>query len=86
MTIMRGTNKGREGKVLSVYRLKYVVHVERVTREKSNGQSVPLGIHPSKCLITKLKLDKDRESILERRKVGRELKNKARGRENTEKA
>ena len=74
--ITRGSNKGREGKVTSVYRLKYVVHVERVAREKSNGQSVPLGIHPSKCVITKLKLDKDRENILERIAKGRELKKK----------
>ena len=81
VTIVRGSNKGREGKVTSVYRLKYVVHIERVSREKSNGQSVPIGIHPSKCLITKLKLDKDRESILERIKTGRELKAKAKAKE-----
>ncbi|EAS28588.3 60S ribosomal protein L26 [Coccidioides immitis RS] len=76
VTIVRGTNKGREGKITSVYRLKYVVHVERVTREKSNGQSVPIGIHPSKVVITKLKLDKDRESILERMGKGRETRAK----------
>ncbi|KAI7785343.1 60s ribosomal protein l26 [Diaporthe eres] len=70
--IVRGSNKDKEGKVTSVYRLKYVIHVERVTREKVSGQSVPLGIHPSNVVITKLKLDKDRESILERIKVGRE--------------
>ncbi|MCJ1258080.1 60S ribosomal protein L26B [Lignoscripta atroalba] len=74
--ITRGTNKGREGKVTSVYRLKYVVHIERVSREKSNGQSVPIGIHPSKCVITKMKLDKDRENILERIAKGREVKAK----------
>ncbi|KAI4122679.1 MAG: hypothetical protein LQ338_005677 [Usnochroma carphineum] len=71
ITIVRGTNKGRTGKVTSVYRLKYVIHVERVVREKSNGQSVPLGIHPSKVQITKLKGDKDRDSILERISKGR---------------
>jgi large subunit ribosomal protein L26e len=65
--ITRGSLKGREGKVTSVYRLKYVIHVERVTREKVNGQSVPLGIAPSNVTITKLKLDKDREAILERK-------------------
>ncbi|MCJ1236478.1 60S ribosomal protein L26A [Varicellaria rhodocarpa] len=74
VTIVRGSNKGREGKVTSVYRLKYVVHIERVSREKTNGQSVPIGIHPSKCVITKLKMDKDRESILERIGKGREDK------------
>ncbi|KAI9713272.1 MAG: 60S ribosomal protein L26A [Bogoriella megaspora] len=72
VVIQRGNNKGREGKVTSVYRLKYVVHIERVTREKSNGQSVPIGIAPSKVLITKLKLDKDREGILERKGQGLE--------------
>jgi large subunit ribosomal protein L26e len=76
---VRGSNKGREGKVISVYRLKYVVHIERVVREKSSGQSVPLGVHPSKCVITKLKIDKDRESILERIKAGREIKEKLKG-------
>ncbi|KAI9724158.1 MAG: hypothetical protein M1828_003903 [Chrysothrix sp. TS-e1954] len=69
--IMRGTNKGREGKITSVYRLKYVVHVERVQKEKSNGQSAPIGIAPSKCQITKLKEDKDRIKILERKGAGR---------------
>lgn len=70
--ITRGSNKGREGKITTVYRLKYVIHVERVGREKSNGQSVPLGIAPSKVVVTKLKLDKDRENILERKSKGRE--------------
>ncbi|GAB0138763.1 hypothetical protein EsDP_00006987 [Epichloe bromicola] len=72
--IVRGSTKGREGKVTSVYRLKYVIHIERVTRDKASGQSSPLGIHPSNVVITKLKLDKDREDILARSKVGRELR------------
>ena len=67
---MRGSNKG---KVTSVYRLKYIIHVERVSKEKSNGQSVPIGISPSKVQVTKLKLDKDRENILERISQGREV-------------
>merc|ERR1712178_469865 len=49
-----------------------VIHVERVSREKTNGQSVPIGIAPSKVEITKLNLDKDRESIIERISKGRE--------------
>ncbi|KAK5661026.1 hypothetical protein OQA88_12405 [Cercophora sp. LCS_1] len=79
VTIVRGLNKEKEGKVTSVYRLKYVIHVERVTREKATGQSVPLGIHPSNVVITKLKLDKDREAILERIKAGREQAAKTKG-------
>jgi large subunit ribosomal protein L26e len=77
--IVRGSNKGREGKVISVYRLKYLIHIERVSREKSNGQSVPIGIHPSKVVINKLKMDKDREGILERVGKGREYIKEKRG-------
>jgi len=35
--IVRGTFKGRDGKVTDVYRKKYVIHVEKITREKANG-------------------------------------------------
>merc|ERR1719146_643377 len=65
--IVRGHFHDREGKVTQVYRKKWVIHVERVTREKANGQTVNIGIHPSKCVITRLKLDKDRKSLLQRR-------------------
>merc|ERR1711879_856355 len=51
VVIKRGSNKGREGKITACYRLKYVIHVERVTREKTNGQSVPIGITPSKVEV-----------------------------------
>jgi large subunit ribosomal protein L26e len=50
-----------------------LVHIERLVRDKSNGQSVPLGVNASKIVITKLKIDKDRESLLERIKAGREI-------------
>ncbi|QDS74182.1 60S ribosomal protein L26A [Venturia effusa] len=77
VTVVRGANKGREGKVTSVYRLKYIINVERLVREKSNGQSISLGVAPSKVVVTKLKLDKDRENILERIKLGREAREKS---------
>merc|ERR1719230_1201212 len=65
--IARGHYHDREGKVTQVYRKKWVIHVERVTRDKANGQTVNIGIHPSKVIITKLKLDKDRKALLERK-------------------
>lgn len=65
--IVRGKYKGREGKVTQVYRKKWVIHVDRVQRDKSNGSSVPIGIHPSNVVVTSLKLDKDRRAILERK-------------------
>lgn len=70
VTVVRGTFKGREGKVVQVYRKKWVIHIERVTREKVNGATVQVGIDPSKVVVTKLKLDKDRKALLERKKVG----------------
>merc|ERR1719155_149120 len=69
--VVRGFFKGREGKVLTVYRRKFCIHVERVTRDKANGGTVNVGIHPSNVVITKLKLDKDRKNILERKAKGR---------------
>jgi large subunit ribosomal protein L26e len=39
--VVRGTYKGREGKVVQVYRRKWVIHVERITREKVNGMLPP---------------------------------------------
>ena len=65
--VVRGTYKGREGKVTCVYRKKWVVHIERINREKINGATVQVGVDSSKCVITKLKLDKDRKALLERR-------------------
>merc|ERR1712216_431485 len=70
---LRGSHRGREGKVIQVYRKRYVIHIERVTREKSNGSTVNVGIHPSNVMITKLKLDKDRRAILERKDTTKEL-------------
>ena len=67
VSVVRGTYKGREGKVIQCYRKKWVIHVERITREKASGASVQVGIDPSSCVITKLKLDKDRKAILERK-------------------
>lgn len=58
--IVRGSHKGSEGRVTQVYRKKWVVHVERVSRDKSSGATVPYPIHPSNVVITKLKMDKDR--------------------------
>jgi len=67
VVITRGVYKTREGKVTACFRKKFVVHVERITREKVNGASVPVGIPASSLTITKLKMDKDRKAALERK-------------------
>ena len=74
--ITRGMFKSREGKVVNVFRKKFVVHIERITREKVNGAPVPVGIPPSNLVITKLKLDKDRKAKLEAKAKGKEGRKK----------
>ncbi|CDR42299.1 CYFA0S09e00474g1_1 [Cyberlindnera fabianii] len=65
--VVRGSKKGQEGKVSSVYRLKFAVQVDKLTKEKSNGASIPINVHPSKLVITKLYLDKDRKALIARK-------------------
>merc|ERR1712192_220279 len=56
--VVRGHYKGQQvGKVLQCYRSKFRIYIE--------------GIHPSKVAIVKLKMDKDRKAILDRRAKGR---------------
>ncbi|CDS42030.1 60S ribosomal protein L26 [Echinococcus multilocularis] len=70
--IVRGERKeNSSAKVIKVYRKKFVIHIERVQCKKSNGVYVPIGIHPSNVVITKLKLDKDRRNLLERKAVAK---------------
>ncbi|KAK9466380.1 translation protein SH3-like domain-containing protein [Lipomyces arxii] len=69
ISVVRGSYKGKEGKVTQVYRLKYIIQVEKLTKDKADGSSVPVAVHPSKVVITKLRLDKDREALLARKAV-----------------
>lgn len=51
--VVRGHYKGQQiGKVVQVYRKKFVIYIERIQREKANGASVYVGIHPSKVSET----------------------------------
>ena len=65
--VVRGAFKGKEGKVTACYRLKWVIHVDKVQREKANGTTVAIGIHPSNVEVTKMKLTNNRKKILERK-------------------
>jgi len=67
--IMRGDHKGFEGKINRVDRKKYRIYVEGLTREKVDGTTIFVPVHPSKVMITSINLDdKWRKKILERRK------------------
>ncbi|MBS7639251.1 MAG: 50S ribosomal protein L24 [Candidatus Bathyarchaeia archaeon] len=66
--VLRGDYKGVEGKVMRVDRKKYRIFIEGITREKADGTTILVPIHPSKVEITRLNLDdKLRKRILERR-------------------
>jgi len=68
VTIIRGNFAGVEGKVTRVDTKKFFLYIEGVTRERTDGTSVPVPIHPSKVMIKNLNLgDKRRKKILERR-------------------
>ncbi len=67
--VVRGDRKGFEGKVSRIDLKHYRVYIEGLTREKVDGSTIFLGIHPSKLMIKNLNLDdKLRKAILERKK------------------
>ena len=52
--VVRGHYKGQQvGKVIQCYRKKFMIYIERIQREKANGATVPVGIHPSKVSTIK---------------------------------
>ena len=66
--IMRGDRKGFEGKITSVDRGNYRILIEGVTREKVDGSTIQIPIHPSKVMLTNLDTDdKWRREALKRR-------------------
>ena len=71
--VLRGDFKGFEGKVLSVNRKKFRITIEGITREKVDGTTINVPIHPSKVMITELNLDdKWRRKIIERKSKAKE--------------
>lgn len=68
--IMRGDHKDFEGKITRVDTGKYRIYVEGLTREKVDGTTIFVPVHPSKVMITNLNLDdKWRKEILARKKA-----------------
>jgi large subunit ribosomal protein L24 len=69
--ILRGDNKGFEGKVSRVDMKAYRIYMEGLTREKVDGTNIFIAVHPSKVQIRKLNLDDKyrKETILGRKVV-----------------
>jgi large subunit ribosomal protein L24 len=75
--ILRGDNKGFEGKVSRVDTKAFRIYLEGLTREKVDGTNIFLGVHPSKVQIRNLNLDdKYRKDTILRRKTAPEKKSK----------
>lgn len=72
--ILKGKGKNKTGKVVQVYRKKWCIHVDKVNRDKQNGQTVFLPIKPTYCVIEKLHLNNDRKELLERRSRDKQRK------------
>jgi len=53
-----------EGKVIRVYRKRYCIHIDRLTKSKPNDQTAQLPIDPSNVEIIQLKLDNNRKAKL----------------------
>jgi len=68
--IMRGDNKGFEGKISRLDLKNYRIYLEGLTREKVDGTVIFLPVHPSKVMIKNLNLnDKWRKAIVDRKEA-----------------
>ena len=50
--IVRGSNKGKEGKIIEVDRKTGKIFIEKILAKKSKGQEKPLPIDASKVIVT----------------------------------
>jgi len=66
--VVRGDRRGFEGKITRVDRKKYRIFVDGITRDKVDGTTIQIPIHPSKVMIVNLNLDdKWRREALKRK-------------------
>lgn len=70
VVVLRGTRKGTKGKVIQVFRKKFAIHIDKLTKNKANGAPYQLPIHPSNVAITKVKEAKDRVARIASIKAG----------------
>ena len=70
--VVRGQMKNRTGKVVAVKLSTMRINVESVTKQKMSNETVFIPIHPSNVVITKIKMDKYRKNLIEKKKQNRE--------------
>lgn len=70
--IVRGKYPDRTGRVTDVCLRSMRIHIDQLNVENRPNGSVPIPIHPSNVIITKLKLDNYRKALIEKKRAGRE--------------
>ncbi len=85
--IMRGSFKGKKGKIISMNNMKSRVSVEGIQRQKKDGTKINVNFNASKLQIIELNLeDKERINALERGKKEDEQKKQTEGTDKTKKS
>ncbi len=80
VTVTRGDYAGVEGKVVKVLPRDHRIHVEGVTREKTDGNPYPFLLDPSKVMIKRLNTDdKWRRRVLEEEAKAKSAASEAKG-------
>ncbi len=79
---IKGNFEGRQGKIIRINRKNWVFDIDKLTKKLDDGKLnycdrvigtvVYIPYHTSGCIITKLKIDKNRKAFLNRKK--REMK------------
>ena len=70
--ICRGAFRDSEGEVQTVDMKTMRVHIENITIDKVDGSAVPFPIQTSNVMITKLKMDKNRQAVIDRKMAANE--------------
>jgi len=70
--VVRGKFKNRNGRVTAVKLRTMRITVESVSVTKLSGATAFVPLHPSNVVITKLKMDKHRKELIDKRHLGRE--------------
>ena len=70
--IVRGQMKSRSGRVTAVKLSTMRINVETATKQKMSNETVFIPIHPSNVVITKIKMDKYRKNLIEKKRQNRE--------------
>ncbi|MHA2314547.1 MAG: 50S ribosomal protein L24 [Candidatus Hermodarchaeia archaeon] len=64
--VTRGAFRDSEGDIETVDMKNLKIQIENITIEKVDGTAISLPIHPSNVMITKLKIDKARQDVIDR--------------------